>query len=127
MIERAVVMVKPGDHEHLIDKLPGYFSRHGLDVLRSDKITFTPDMAKDFYPHIQATFGDEQMNLLAEYLASGPTTIFLVQGDNVISGLTRLKTRYRGINGMTKKQNFLHVSDTVSAAQIESEILGLER
>ena len=122
---RAFLMVKPGNAK-LIVEIFRRIHRDGLTILSFTTITFTKQQAGEFYsPKADMGWFDE----LTDYLSSGFCYLIVVEGDDALNRLLRIKGKTwsgKGIRGEFAESyiyNIVHCADTQEENDKEFAVL----
>jgi nucleoside diphosphate kinase len=131
-IERAVVLLKPGCTEHL-DRLVGYLEEKGLTILDQKTLQFDDAMTTAFYPHAEGAInkrlgeeaGKAEMERFVNYVTSGEAVALLVEGEDALQKVNRLRDKVREWFHLVKPADAIHASGSPEEAEREETVLGL--
>jgi len=132
LAEQVVVLLKPG-HADKIERLVKYLEKKGLKILDQQTVTLNEDIARNFYPHAEGAIkemfgskeGEAKMREFIEYLSSDEVMALLVEGEDSIEIVSRLKDKVRAWFELQKPEDAIHASSDIEEAQREAAVLGL--
>ena len=129
-VERTLVLIKPDAIERqLAGEILGRFEQRGLALRAGRLVTVDRDLAERHYAeHREKPFFGE----LVEFITSGPTLAFVVEGESAISvvratmGATNPTAAapgtIRGDLALAMPDNLVHGSDSPESAKREIEL-----
>ncbi len=131
MSEQSLFIVKPDAVSRgLIGKVVSRFEKKGFKIIKLKMLTFTKDMAENFYSdHSAKPFFNE----LVSFITSGRVVVGVIEGNNAIA-TTRIMIgstksfeaapgSIRGDFGLGLTDNIVHASD--STESFEKEVKGV--
>jgi nucleoside-diphosphate kinase len=129
-VERTLVLIKPDAIERqLAGEILGRFEQRGLALRAGRLVTVDRDLAERHYAEHRAKpfFGE-----LVEFITSGPTLAFVLEGESAISvvratmGATNptdaAPGTIRGDLALAMPDNLVHGSDSPESAKREIEL-----
>ena len=130
--EQAVVLIKPG-YSDQSERLVGYLEKKGLTVVEQKNVSFDKETARAFYPHAEGAIdkiygpdeGKEKMREFTDYISSGEAVAFLVEGEDAIQIVNRLRDKVRSWFKLEKPEDAVHASSDPEEAEREAGVLGL--
>ena len=128
-LERTLSIVKPDAVErNLTENIKKFFTENKLKIVQEKKIQISKEEAAEFYKVHQTKPFYER---LCNYLASGPITVMILEGEDAIKenrrimGATDPKNAEEGTirkqYGLSIDKNSIHGSDSIENAKKEIE------
>ena len=131
MTEQTLFIVKPdGVERKLIGEIISRFEEKGFNILKLKMVTFTKQMAEEFYSVHQSKpfFGE-----LVSFITSGRVVAAIIEGNNAIAttrlmvGLTKsfeaAPGTIRGDFGLGISDNIIHASDSKESFEKEVAVV----
>ncbi|MFQ6025157.1 MAG: nucleoside-diphosphate kinase [Nitrosopumilaceae archaeon] len=131
MTEQSLFIIKPdGVQRKLIGNIIARFEKKGFNVVRLKMLTFTKEMAEEFYSiHKSKPFFDE----LVSFITSGRVAAVVIEGNDAIA-TTRLMVgatnsheaaagSIRGDFGLGVTNNVIHAADSKQSFEKEVSIV----
>jgi len=126
-MEKTYIMLKPDAvRRGLIGEIIARIEKKGFKIIDMKMFTLDAPILKEHYAHImdRPFFPD-----VVAYMTSGPVVGMIVEGENVVKGMRNFMgpTKYldapagtlRGDYSCNDRENLIHGSDSVEAAEIE--------
>ena len=131
MTEQSLFIVKPDAVSRgLIGKVVSRFEKKGFKIIKLKMLTFTKDMAENFYSdHSAKPFFNE----LVSFITSGRIVVGVIEGNNAIA-TTRIMIgstksfeaapgSIRGDFGLGLTDNVIHASDSTESFDKEVRVV----
>ncbi len=131
MTEQTLFIVKPdGVERKLVGEIISRFEEKGFNILKLKMVTFTKQMAEEFYSVHQSKpfFGE-----LVSFITSGRVVAAIIEGNNAIAttrlmvGLTKsfeaAPGTIRGDFGLGISDNIIHASDSKESFEKEVAVV----
>ena len=131
MSEQTLFIVKPDAVKRgLIGEVISRFEKKGFKILKLKMLTFTKEMAEDFYSvHSDKPFFGE----LVSFITSGRIVVVVIEGNNAVA-TTRLMIgatksfeaapgSIRGDFGLGFTDNIIHASDSTESFEKEVKVV----
>jgi len=131
MTEQTLFIVKPdGVERRLVGEIISRFEEKGFNILKLKMVTFTKQMAEEFYSVHQSKpfFGE-----LVSFITSGRVVAAIIEGNNAIAttrlmvGLTKsfeaAPGTIRGDFGLGISDNIIHASDSKESFEKEVAVV----
>ena len=131
MSEQSLFIIKPDAVSRgLIGKVVSRFEKKGFKIIKLKMLTFTKDMAENFYSdHSAKPFFNE----LVSFITSGKVVVGVIEGNNAIA-TTRIMIgstksfeaapgSIRGDFGLGLTDNIVHASDSTESFEKEVKVV----
>ncbi len=131
MTEQSLFIVKPDAVSRgLIGEVVSRFEKKGFKIIKLKMLTFTKDMAENFYSdHSAKPFFNE----LVSFITSGRVVVGVIEGNNAIA-TTRIMIgstksfeaapgSIRGDFGLGLTDNIVHASDSTESFEKEVKVV----
>ncbi len=131
MTEQSLFIIKPDAvSRKLIGEVVSRFEKKGFKIIKLKMLTFTKDMAENFYSdHSAKPFFNE----LVSFITSGRVVVGVIEGNNAIA-TTRIMIgstksfeaapgSIRGDFGLGLTDNIVHASDSTESFEKEVKVV----